>query len=410
MPQIDLFDPQTQENWYPAYARLQAEWPVYAIPGTNVYVLTRYEDIAAVVRDSALFSNQAELHGGEPLLRFPEARRIYEERGWPRSFPLATDPPLHRKYRSLVNRFFIGERLQCVRPMIERITHSLIDSFAGTGEIEFIRTFAEPLPATVISTLLGFPSEDAAQLGTWAAAWAAPFARNLSLEQEIWVAEQGIAFQHYIKGHIEDRRKSPKDDIISHLVQAQFDNDRPLTDGEIISMVDHLHIGGNETTAYALASGMWQMLRDPDIYAQLLTDRSKIQNFVEENLRTESPTQGLYRTATRATQIRGVSIPKGATVHLRFAAANRDAAVFPEPERLDLDRANAIKHMAFSQSEHHCPGFSLSKTEQRIAFEVLLNRLPNLRFTPGKNDFRHLPGFVLRALAKLHLSFDTPVA
>src|SRR6185436_940157 len=99
------------------------------------------------------------------------------------------------------------------------------------------------------------------------------FARNLTLEQELWVAEQGVAFQHYIKSHIDDRRKSPKEDIISHLVQASYAGERPLADGEIISMVDHLYIGGNETTAYALASGMWLMLRDSDVYAQLRADK-----------------------------------------------------------------------------------------------------------------------------------------
>lgn len=404
MTMVDLFDPAVQENWYPAYAKLQEEAPVYQIPGTTLYVLTRYEDIAMVVRDSELFSNQAELHGGEPLLVYPEARRIYEERGWPKTFPLAVDPPEHKKYRGLVDVFLRGERLLRMRPLIAEIANGLIDGFDTAGEVDFIRAFAEPLPSRVISKLLGFPFEDAKQLAIWAAAWAAPFARGLSLEQEIWVAEQGVAFQHYIKDHIDDRRASPKDDIISHLVQARYD-ERPLSDGEIISMVDHLYIGGNETTAYALASGMWLMLRQPEIYEQLKANKSKIRNFVEENLRLESPTQGLYRTATRETVIRGVTIPKGATLHLRFAAANRDPAVFADPERLDLDRQNAVSHLAFSQAEHHCPGFALSKFEQLIAFEALVDRLPDLRFTPGKNDFTHLPGFVLRALKELHLSF-----
>lgn len=409
MTAVNLFAPETQEDWYPAYARLQQEAPVFQVPGLNLFVLSRYEDIAAVVRDSDLFSNQAEKHGGEPLLLHAQAREIYETRGWPRSFPLAVDPPDHRKYRSLVDHFFLGERLRRMRPLIEGIVDELISSFQSTGEVDFIQAFAEPLPVTVICKLIGFPLEDGAKLRVWSAAWAAPFARNLSLEQELWVAEQGVEFQHYIKSHIDDRRRAPKDDIISYLVQAQFNGERPLTDGEIIQMVDHIHIGGNETTTFALTSGMWLMLREPEVYARLKADKSKIRTFVEEGLRLESPTQGLYRTVTRDTEIRGVKLPKGATVHLRFGAANRDEAVFKDASRLDLDRKNAAQHMAFSQAEHHCPGFSLSKLEQLIAFEALIDRLPNLRFTPGKNDFRHLPGFVLRALKELHLSFD-PVA
>ena len=405
---IDLFDPKTQENWYPAYAWMREHRPVYQIPGTKIFVLSRYDDIAAVVRDSELFSNQAELHGGEPLLMHAQARRIYEERGWPRSFPLSVDPPEHRKYRSLVDPLFLGQHLKAAQPMIEGIVHELIDGIQGRGEVEFIEAFAVPLPVTVIGRILGFPAEDTPSLRVWSAAWASPFARNLTLEQEIRVAELGVEFQHYIKSHIDDRRRNPRADVITHLVQARLDDGRPLSDGEIIQMLDHLYIGGNETTTFALASGMWLMLREPEVYAQLQAAPDKIRVFVEEALRLESPTQGLYRTATRDTEIRGVAIPKGATIHIRFAAANRDEAMFEDADRLKLDRPNAARHLAFSQAEHHCPGFNLSKLEQVIAFRALIDRLPNLRLTAGKNDFRHLPGFVLRALDKLELSFDTP--
>mgnify|MGYP003897036981 CR=1 FL=1 len=123
-------------------------------------------------------------------------------------------------------------------------------------------------------------------------------------------------------------------------------------------------------------------------------------------LRFESPTQGLYRIATRDTEIRGVPIPKGSTVHIRFGAANRDGDVFKCPDQLDIDRENAGKHLAFSQGEHHCPGGPLARMELVIAFERLIARLPNLRLTPGRNDFQHYPGFVLRGLKELYLSFD----
>ena len=148
------------------------------------------------------------------------------------------------------------------------------------------------------------------------------------------------------------------------------------------------------------------MLRDPSIHQTLKQDPSMIPTFTDEVMRLESPTQGLYRTATVDTEIRGVPIPKGSTVHIRYGAANRDTDVFECPEKLDLDRANASKHLAFSQGEHGCPGAPLSRLEQVIAYERLLARLKNLRLTPGKNEFKHHPGFVLRGLEELHLSFD----
>ncbi len=402
----DLFSPEAHKTWYETYRELREAAPVYKTPDLNMFVLTRYEDIAAVVRDNDTFSNEREKYDGEPLLLYPEAREIYSRKGWPKLFPLAVDPPEHKKYRALVDQFFLGDSLEGARPLIAKIVDELIDSFQQDGEIDFVSAFAERLPITVITALIGLPIEDIPQLKAWSAAWAAPFARGLSLEQEIWVAEEGVAFQAYLKSHIDDRRRAPKDDIISHLVNAKFDGERPLTDGEIISMLDHLYIGGNETTAYALTSGMWLMLREPAIYDRLRADKGKIRVFVEEVLRLEAPTQGLYRTVTRDTEIRGVPIPKGAMVHLRFAAANRDEAVFKDPDRLDLDRPNAIRHMAFSQGEHHCPGAGLSRLEQAIAFAALIDRLPNLRLTPGKNTFEHVPGFVLRALGSLNLSFD----
>ena len=401
---IDLFKPSVQEDWYPTYRAMQEEAPVYLVPGTRMYVLTKYEDIAAVVRDPVLFSNRADLHGGEPLLLHADARAIYDERGWPKRHPLSADPPEHKGYRALVDPFFTGEGLARARPVVEAAIDRLIDQLPH-GDAEFVAAFAEPLPVEVITTLIGFPLDDIPQLKTWSAAWALPFARGLSHEQEMWVANEGVAFQHYIKRHIDERRTASRDDIISRLIAADFEG-RPLDDGEIISIVDHLYIGGNETTTFALGSGLWLMLADTGVRDRLIADPSRIKNFVEEVLRLESPTQGLYRTATRDCEVRGVAIPRGSTLHLRFAAANRDPDIFACPHQIDLDRRNAGRHMAFSQSEHHCPGAGLSRLELNLAFAALIKRLPNLRLTPGANDFTHVPGFVLRALKALNVSYD----
>lgn len=411
-PPIDLFDPKTQEDWYPAYRKLLSDFPVYQIPGTDTYVISRYEDILTVVRDTVTFSNEPAKHGGEMLIQHAEARQYYvdhglgKDMGRSRFTPLGIDPPEHRKYRVLIERYFQNRALGKRRATIEKVVESLIDAFAARGEIEFIKEFAEPLPVTIITTMLGFPLRDVPQLRVWSAAWAAPFARGLTLEQEMDVARKGVEFQNYIKDVIDQRRRQPEDDIITYLTQARYDDARPLTDHEIASMVDHLFIGGNETTAFALSSGMWLMLREPRIYQTLLADPSKIPVFVEESLRLESPTQGLPRVVTRDTEIAGVRIPKGSNVHIRFGAANRDERKFACPETLNLSRGNANRHLAFSQGEHTCPGAGLSRLEQTISFGRLLARLRNLRFTPGKNDFTHHPGLTLRALKKLYLSFD----
>ena len=401
---VDLYDEHTQQNWYPTYATLRDEAPVYRIPDTNTYVLTRYDDIVFVSRHTDLFAN-----GPAPdasLMNDPEALRIYREHGRRGRAPLSTDPPQHRRYRDLIDGFFSQRGADRQRELIERVVNELIDAFISDDEIEFVRRFADPLPVAIITTMLGFPLTDIAQLAAWSAAWVMPFAGRLTPTEQRYVAEQGVEFQQYILRTIADKRASPDDSIISHLAQATFeglDGPRLLTDEEILFTTDHLYIGGNETTTFALTSGLWLLLSNPEVEARLRADRSKLPRFVDEVLRLESPTQGLYRHCIVDVEMHGVVIPAGSTVHLRFAAANRDERVFVDPTVLDLDRTNSARHFAFGQGEHHCPGAGLSRLEQVIAFDVLLNRIDSWSLTDGRNRFHHKPGFVLRALDELHV-------
>ncbi len=373
-----------------------------------MYVLTRYEDVAWVSKRTDLFANGPAPSGA--LMQDSEALRIYRERGRFRRAPLSTDPPEHRQYRNLIDAFFNAKGAETQRSFITRIVHELIDSWIGDPgrEIEFVERFALPLPVIVITSMLGFAREDIPQLKKWSEAWVMPFAGNLTAEQQRYVAEQGVDFQNYILQVIEEKRHSPDDSVISHLAHTMLQTadgaTRPLTDAEIIFTTDHLYIGGNETTTFALTSGLWLMLREPGLQSRLRSDRALIGNFVDEVLRLESPTQGLYRHNFEAVELHGVTIPAGSTVHLRFAAANRDSRMFASPATLDVDRPNSARHVAFGQGEHHCPGAGLSRLEQTIAFNALLDRIEEFHLLP-QNSFVHKPGFVLRALDELHVGF-----
>jgi cytochrome P450 len=402
---VDLFDPQTQEDWYPAYDVLRAEAPAYRLPGTDIYVLTRYDDVQAALRRPDRFPNG---RGANSLLSDPAARSYWDEHGWLKKTPLGTNPPEHRLYRELVDRFFDAAGAERHRSMITEIVHRLIDEWIDQRSIELVSAFALPLPVEVITRIIGFPVEDIAQLKVWSEAWVMPFAMNLTSEQEMYHARQAVEFQRYIYELAEARRTDPRDDVITHLVNARFDGQRPLEAWEIINIVDHLYIGGNETTTFALTSGIWLLAKRPDVEARLRADPALIAEFVEEVLRLESPTQGLFRLVAEDVEIGGVKIPAGSTVHLRYAAANRDAAMFANPADLDLDRSNKRRHVAFALGEHHCPGAGLSRLEQVIAFDALLSRLATIELAPH-NTFSHKPGFVLRALDALHITF-TPSA
>lgn len=409
--EIDFMDPVVQENWFDAYDVLREESPVYFMPQLGMYVLTRYADLEYVLRRPTIFTAGPDVQDSEPLLKFPEARALYDEKGWPRYTALGENLPKHAHYRALVDPALTASAIRSREDFVRGTINELIDAWIDRDEIEFIKDFAEPLPMIVIAELLGFPRMDLPMLKEWSYAWVLPFSRGLTLDQEKWAVEKHIELQHYIFDTMKEKRRNPKDDIITRLTQIEYEDvelgrKRPLTDTEIIGITDHLLIGGNETTTFALANGLWLLFRNPDVYSTLQTDRSKIKNFVEETLRIESPTQGLYRFVTEDSEIGGVRVPKGATLAIRYGAGNHDPERFPDPDTPNLERKNAGRHLAFGLGEHVCPGATLSRLEQNWAWEILLDRVTNMRPAPGKNDYAHVPGVWVRALKTIHLQFE----
>ncbi len=409
--EIDFMDPVVQENWFDAYDVLREESPVYFMPQLGMYVLTRFDDLEYVLRRPKLFTAGPDVQDAEPLLKFAEARALYEEKGWPRYTALGENLPKHAHYRVLVDPALTASAIKAREGFIRGTINELIDAWIDKDEIEFIKDFAEPLPMIVIAELLGFPRMDLPMLKERSYAWVLPFSRGLTLEQEKWAVEKHIELQHYIFDTMQEKRRNPKDDIITRLTQIEYEDvelgrKRPLTDTEIIGITDHLLIGGNETTTFALANGLWLLFRNPDVYATLQADRSKIKNFVEETLRIESPTQGLYRFVTEDSEIGGVPVPKGATLAIRYGAGNHDPERFPDPDTPNLQRKNAGRHLAFGLGEHVCPGATLSRLEQNWAWEILLDRVANMRPVPEKNDYTHVPGMWVRALKSIYMRFD----
>ncbi len=397
---VDLYSPETHEDWYPTYQHLRDEQPVYRVPGTDDYVISRYDDIMHVLRHQRTFPT------GTSKRRSPAAQQVYDRGGWERMTPLGTNPPIHRHYRNMVDHLLNGDGLEHWRPFIIESIDGLLASFEADGRVEWITQFSSRLPSLVITRMLGLPLADLDRLRAWSSAWVLPYIRKLEPDEDVWVAEQVVEFYAYLKAVIADKRSTPGDDIISSLVAATFAGERPLTDQEIITIVDHLFIGGNETTTFALASGLWILLRESGLYERLADDRGRIPDFVEEVLRIESPTQGLWRAVAEDTVIDGVAISAGSTVHLRYGCANRDERVFACPAEVNLDRPNSRRHMAFSLGEHHCPGAELTRLEQVLTLDAVFDRLANLRFADGRNDFTHVPMFTMRSLRELHLEFD----
>jgi cytochrome P450 len=405
---FDFFSPEVIESPYEFYEAIRREAPVYQLPGTDIYMLSRWEDIRQVNRDTETFSNNFQdlLKGPEPS---PEAAAIYES-GYEQPPTLLTlDPPEHKVFRSLINKVFSARRVEKMHGYIEEVVDELIDGFIDKGECEFVHDFATPLPVYVIADQLGVPRKDLRRIKLWSDAFASRLGGLATPEEEVENARLIVEYQHYLAKIIEDRRANPQDDMISDLANNTIkhaDGERLMSVEELLSMIEQLLVAGNETTTSATTGGLLSLIQLSDQLQVLLDDPGMIDNAVEEILRLESPSAGLWRVVTRDTELKGVAIPKGALLQLRYAAANRDEQVFDDPERMDVCRKNADDHIAFGYGTHFCPGAFLGRKEMQVAFDRLLHRLTNIRLAEGKNDLTHWPNMVLRGLKELHITFD----
>lgn len=405
-----LLDPEVQECPYHAY-KVYRNAPIFQMPETGHFVVSRYEDIYYIVRTPEIFSIDTVQDGGHPYDSDERIKKLFSDRGWENRTVLSSDPPLHGTYRKLLEHCFTNARIKALQPQVEVLANDLIDTFIDRGEANFIEEFCYPLPMMVIAILLGLPQEDLEHFKRWSIAWVAPYAMSDDREAAFQYAREHVELKAYLVDKFEEKRLHPDDGIISDLVHTTYTDtnggQRPLSENELLSLVEQLLVGGNETTNNAMASAMLLLLQNPDQMELLLGDiDNNIKGFVEESLRYEAPTQGLYRYTLQDTSIGETFIPKGSMVHMRFAAGNRDDEQFLDAETFDITRSNAASHLSFSHGQHHCMGAPVSRMEMKVAFSMLLTRLKNIRLADGKNDLKHLPGFTLRALEKLVIQFD----
>jgi cytochrome P450 len=401
-----LLDPEVQEDPYEYYRALREQAPVYRMPDTGAYVLSRYRDVVWAMSHPELYSIDLLGKAGFSMFRHPEAAELLAREGHARNTKLSTDPPEHKGYRAIVNRSFTAGRVNASAPFVRGVVDELLDALAGSDGCEFIRDFASPLPIRVIADRLGLPAEDVPRLKLWSDAWVEPLGYGCSKERELEIAWLGVELQRYLAEKFEEKRRQPGEDILSDLVQGRLPDGRALSEEEAMGLAEHITVGGHETVTSALAAGLLLLIQHPEVERELRADPSLVRNFVEESLRLESPSQGFFRYALQDSELHGVSIPKGSMVHLRFAAANRDPEQFPDPDRLDLHRPNPGAHLAFGQGEHHCLGAPLARLELGTAFRAILERFESLRLAPGHGPPRHLPGLSLRSLRELHVRLD----
>ena len=398
-----LLDPEVQEDPYEYYRALREQAPVYRMPDSGAYVLSRYRDIQWAMSHPELYSIDLLGKAGFSMFQHAEAREVLERHGIPRNTKLSSDPPEHKGYRGIVNASFTAGRVNASAAFVKGVIDELLDGLAQGGVRDFLREFASPLPVRVIANRLGLPAGDVPRIKVWSDAWVEPLGYACTKEREIEIAWLGVELQRYLAEKFAEKRRSPGEDILSDLVQGRLPDGRPLSEPEAMGLAEHMLVGGHETITSALSAGLLLWIDHPEVQRELRADPSLLRNFVEESLRLESPSQGFFRYALRDSELHGVKIPAGSMLHLRFAAANRDPEQFPDPDRLDLRRPNPGAHLAFGQGEHHCLGAPLARLELNQAFRALLERFEGFRLAPGRPRPRHVPGLSLRSLAELHV-------
>lgn len=395
---------------WPLNRRLQDEAPVFRDPLSGIYFISRYEDVVAMAMDHESFSSVINGAGrGAQDLQDPEIADIMRD-GYPNVPTMLTqDPPLQRRYRKFVDGAFAPRNLKALEPFIEQTANDLIDRFIEAGRCEFLEDFGIPLPLTVIASQIGVPLEDLPLLRKWTNAFIGNLSQQLDREGTLQAARDMLEFQHYFVERLEERRGSPADDILSQVVNASIDGEKPLDNAECLSMLSQILVAGNETTASSLTEGIWQLINNPDQAQALYADHGDdmVHRFVEETLRISSPSANMFRRTTADVELHGVTIPKDSICFARFAAANQDPRRFPEPERFRLDRDNLKEQVAFGRGVHHCLGAALSRREMNIGFRVVLNRLRDFRLLDGAETPRFLPNALLHGLHALPVCFSS---
>lgn len=379
---------------YPLLGELRTEAPIYQVPGTNEYLVTRYEDVVEILRDPERFSN-ALARGDRGQSHDSE---VYAS-------TIASDPPAHKTKRNLIARHFSPGRLREYEPVIESITNGLIDDFVAAGRVEFIGQFATPLPILIFCELFfGDAREDFDKFRVWATLEGSGI-RYFPEDRKAEAEARRSGHSEYLESEILKRWKNPQGDVLSEIVSEQVDRDGELNLRYLVSEAGLLLAGGFVTTAHMIGSAMRLLAESPETMVDVRRDPKRIPAILDEALRIESPVQWQHRVARVDTEVSGVRIPAGSTVVVVLASGNRDERQFPDPTRFVPDRQNLKRHVAFGYGAHFCLGAPLGRLEGRIAFERLLSRLGEIRIA-AENDFKHLESPLFRGLKELHLEFQ----
>ena len=397
------FDPALRSDPYAVYARLRAEDPVHWNEMMQAWLLTRYDDVLAVLRDHVRFSSER-TRATNPFVQQLEAYRQASGPIGRTPTMLSLDPPAHTRMRNLVNKAFTPHVVERVRPHIQQIADELIDALPDRHRIDVMRDLAVPLPVIVIAETLGVPVSERKRFKAWSSdianTLAGPFQPADVLERARISANE---LADYFREELAKRRQEPREDLLTALLTAEEQGDL-LSEDELLATCILLLVAGNETTTYLIGNGMLALLGNEQERRLLQDDPSLITAAVEEMLRYDGPAQMTSRIATEEMELRGKHIEPGQVLLTVLGAANRDPAQFPDPDRFDVRRQNN-RHVALGYGVHYCVGAPLAAVEAQVAVSTLLRRFPAPE--PEFETPHWGASFILRGLKSLPIASRT---
>jgi cytochrome P450 PksS len=397
---VNLASREFKANPYPYYARLRAEAPVQRmrIPtGEMAWLVTRYDDVASVLKDERFVKNTANALTLKQLANQRWFRKVFKSL---RTNMLNQDAPNHTRLRGLVSKAFTPRLIEQIRGRIEALTEQLLDQAQQTGHMDLIRDYALPVPTTIISEMLGVPATDRERFHRWSNALLSAAASSWHMIRSV---PNGWALMRYIQRIVKKRRAEPRDDLVSALIRAEEAGDT-LSEDELVAMIILLLVAGHETTVNLIGNGTLALLEHAQQMARLRSEPARIKPAIEEMLRYTSPVEmATERYAREDVSIGEVTIPRGEMVFAVIGSANRDERQFPDADRFDITR-EPNRHLAFGLGAHFCLGASLARLEGQIAINTLLRRFPELRLGVAPASLLWRRGLLLRGLESLPIT------
>ena len=389
---------------YPFYTEARKQEPIFFSPFLQCWVVTRYEDVKAILRDPDNFSSSYI----DRLISVytPETLSVLSQGISTAALLTLSDPPTHTRGRRLLTKAFSARRIASLEPAIRQIATTSLEQLLPLGQADFVTQFAAPFPLAVILHLLGLPEHDLRQVRKWAEDAVALASSFLAPEQQLSCAKSYLAFQQYMLTILEQRRLEPRDDFISDLLAATETEQVQLSPEELLGTVLTLVTAGVNTMSDILGNCVYHLLTQRQHWATLQQEPDLLPTIVEEMLRFDGPAPGTFRITRQEVEVAGVVIPKDALVYVALCSANHDETLFDNPEAFDPSRTNLKEHLAFGYGIHFCIGAPLARMELRVTLEYL-RQLPSLRLVSDEPPAYH-PSMVLRGPQHVLIQWDKP--